>query len=312
MVTLADSLAVLESHLDPAHPERTAGLQVIGYGEISVALCWDEMPGTVLKRLSGFSSEPMARAHAALVEAYLARLGGAGVRVVDTDVVVVPRPRRPPVVVVVQPLLPAERLGHALAARADDALLASLLWRVLDVVLQVRDGGTGDGVEMAVDAQLSNWCFDDSCASSTASPVLFDVGTPFLRRPSGHALDRELILAAAPPPVRPYFRAARTVEGYLDDYFDPRTAAVDLVGNFHKEGFPARIGAAVEIVNDWLRAHRSEVDARPVTVAEVERYYATDAGLLELYLRLRRVDRFVRRRVLHRSYDFVLPGPVRR
>jgi hypothetical protein len=48
-----------------------------------------------------------------------------------------------------------------------------------------------------------------------------------------------------------------------------------------------------------------------VTRREVDRYYRADVRLLEFYLRVRRLDRAVHRR-LGRPYDFVLPGPVRR
>jgi hypothetical protein len=48
-----------------------------------------------------------------------------------------------------------------------------------------------------------------------------------------------------------------------------------------------------------------------LTRDEVDRYYRSDARLLELYLRVRRMDRFVKQPLLHRS-DFVLPGPVAR
>jgi hypothetical protein len=34
--------------------------------------------------------------------------------------------------------------------------------------------------------------------------------------------------------------------------------------------------------------------------------------VLELFLRVRRLDRFVRTRLLRRSYDFILPGRIRR
>ncbi len=69
----------------------------------------------------------------------------------------------------------------------------------------------------------------------------------------------------------------------------------------------------VDVVNRWLAADAAVLGPRePVTVEEVERYYKSDADLLALYLRLRRADRFLRTRVLRRTYDFVLPGPVRR
>ena len=100
---------------------------------------------------------------------------------------------------------------------------------------------------------------------------------------------------------------------YLDDYFDPRLVAVDLLGNFHKEGRPDRVPLGIDVVNRWLAENSAVLGTQePMTVSEVGRYYRSDADLLALYLRLRRADRFLRTRVLRRPYDFVLPGPVAR
>jgi hypothetical protein len=42
------------------------------------------------------------------------------------------------------------------------------------------------------------------------------------------------------------------------------------------------------------------------------RYYRSDARTLELYLRARRVDRFVGTGLLRQRYDFILPGAIHR
>lgn len=308
LAALTDVLVRLEEALDPSAPERS-GVQVIGYGEISVALQTEALPGRVVKRMAGFADEAMARRHAALVEQYLAALRASGITVVDTDVVMVPRSGLPPTVAVVQPLLPPDRLGHRLLHEVDDAGLAGMLHLVLDAVRPVL-AFDADGVSLAVDAQLSNWWFENPNDPTLSQPVLIDVGTPFMRRDGRLELDRELILAAAPRVVRPYFRWDRTVEKYQDDYFDLRTTAVDLLGNLHKEGCASRLPSAIGAANEWLATNAAGLS--PVTREEVDRYYRSDAALLELYLRLRRADRFVQQRLLRHRYDFVLPGRVAR
>jgi hypothetical protein len=88
---------------------------------------------------------------------------------------------------------------------------------------------------------------------------------------------------------------------------------VDLLGNFYKEGRPDRIEPALAVIGPWLAAHAAELhESAPIEPPEVERYYERDAAQLELFLRVRRLDRFVRTRLLRRRYDFVLPGPIRR
>jgi hypothetical protein len=303
----SEVLADLERRLEPGSPERIADLAVVGYGEVSAVLTYGSLPGTVLKRMGGLADRGRAETYVALVAEYVARLRARGVQVADTASLVVPRASRPPVVYHLQRRVDADQIGHAVLATGDDDAHAEMLRRVLAVVGQSRRPADdeADDVDVAVDAQLSNWHvrLDDP----TARPVLLDVGTPFLRRSGRQAMDPEIILTTAPAPLRPLFRRLGTVHSYFDDYFDLRTAAVDLLGNYHKEGRPDRIDDGLRIVNRWLAAQGHE----PVTRREIDRYYRSDALLLGFWLSARRVDRAVRR-LGGRGYDFVLPGRVRR
>lgn len=299
--SLTPRLAALEERLEPARPESTPGLHVIGYGEVSAVMTLADVPGVVLKRMAGFADLAGAETYGALVTDYVAAVRSAGVPVLATDVLVVRRARRKPVVYLVQPRVPDDRLGHVLMRTADDAAHEQLLRRVLDAVLAVREHAAED---VAVDAQLSNWYLP---AATEDAPVLLDVGTPFVRRGGRQAMDAEIILSTAPAPLRPIFRRLGTVHAYFEDYFEPRTAAVDLLGNYHKEGRPDRIDAALAIVNRWLEP----LGAAPIARREVDRYYRNDAWLLGFWLQARRAERAIRLRT-GRGYDFILPGRVRR
>jgi hypothetical protein len=305
-------LARTEEALDPGDPERGGAVHVLGHGEISVALAVSDLPGLVCKRMSGFSDDGSAAGYATLVEDYLEWLGSAGARVAPTDVHTVHRGERPPVVYLVQPRMAAETLGDHLLRTADDQTVGAAVAAALAVVGTVarHSGASPDDAELALDGQLSNWSFDPDPEST--APLLIDVGTPFVRRRGVHAMDREVLLAPVPPGIRAYYRRRRLVEAYLDDYFVPRTVAVDLLGNFHKEGAAARLPTGLEAANAWLDSEDLPGPTDPVTLDEVERYYRQDADLLALYLRLRRMDRFLRTRVLRRTYDYVLPDDVTR
>lgn len=284
----------LEAGLDPAHP---AGVEVLAYGEISAALVVPGLEGRVAKRMSGFADLAMARAYCDLVGDYVALLRDGGISVVDTEVVVVERSPRPPVVYLVQPLV--TDLGHHLLRSSADAELAEAIRTVLDRVWTLHRRSSPP--EVAVDAQLSNWSFTDP-----ADPVLVDVGTPFLRRDGTHLFDVEIVLSAMPPGIRSYYRRG-VAAAYMDDYFVPRIVAVDLLGNFIKEQATTRLPEGIAAANGWLDAHGLDPVERP----EVEEYYAKDAAALELFLRVRRVDRAVRH-LFRRDYDFILPGRVLR
>lgn len=284
---MKEILQRVENDLDPAHPH----VEILAYGEVSAALLVPELPGHVAKRMSGFRDAAMADAYCGLVRDYIAHLP---VAVVPTEVVTVERDGRAPVVYLVQPLL--TDLGNELL---HTAVLAPLIDAVMDRVWLLHQRTAEP--EMAIDAQLSNWSF------AGAEPVLIDVGTPFVRQNGRYLFDQEILLSAIPPGLRAYYRSKGDIAKYMDDYFVPRLVAVDLLGNFIKEGAAARLPEGVDVVNRWLQAH----DQRPVTQAEVEKYYQDDAATLELFLRVRRMDRGLKR-LLRREYDFVLPGKVAR
>ncbi len=331
-------LAVLdetERRLDPARPESGAHVTVLAYGEISAALTTDDLPGMVCKRMAGYPDAASVSAYLDLVDEYLTELAGAGISVVPTEALAVQRPGRPPVVYLVQPRMDPDTLGHNQLHATDDAGLAAVLRQVLDSValLSRRSAGRTDGVEVALDGQLSNWSFPAAGPSPEASPaagpgpgaspasgaraaaspqpVLLDVGTPFVRRHGRHSLDARVVVAAAPPGIRALLLRL-VADSYQDDYFVPRTVAVDLLGNFHKEGAPQRITTGLDVVNQWLETADIPGPGDPITAAEVADYYRRDARLLGVFLQARRADRAIRTRVLRQQYDFLLPGRVAR
>ncbi|MFN8212360.1 MAG: DUF6206 family protein [Candidatus Nanopelagicales bacterium] len=292
---MKQTLQHLESRLDPADPQ---GVTVLAYGEISAALLVPGLEGRVCKRMSGFADHAMAAQYCDLVTAYIDVLRDNGVRVVDTDVILLDRPGRPPVVYLVQPLL--ADLGNQILHSASDADLAGAIHTVLDRVWVLHQ--RTDPPEVAVDAQLSNWSFTEP-----ADPVLLDVGTPFVRKGGAHVFDQEILLSAVPPGIRAYYRRKGTASEYMDDYFDPRLVAIDLLGNFIKEGAVPRLPEGIVAANEWLTAHGLDPVERP----QIEEYYKQDAATLELFLRVRRLDRAAKR-LLRRDYDFILPGKVKR
>lgn len=301
-----------EAALDPARPARD-GVEIIGYGEVSTVFALAALPGRVCKRMAGFRGAAAAERYVQVVDRYLRRLAEIGVRTLETAAMVVPRPGGRPVVYLVQPRAESGRLGnHVLVEGGDEELL-----RCVDLVLGslrrvlLANRSARDGRAVAVDGQLSNWVFP-ARNEADERPVLIDVGTPFMRRDGADEMDLELFLAPAPPLIRAFYRRSGAVRRYIDDYFDARKLLLDQLGNFHKEGRPDRIPLVLAQVNRWLERDGADLGVPLLTRASVDRYYEKDAKVLELYLRLRRLDRFVRTRLLGQRYDFILPGPIRR
>ncbi|MCK6555966.1 DUF6206 family protein [Candidatus Binatia bacterium] len=309
---VVDLLQEFEARLDPARP-TVGGARIVGYGEVSTVFAVPNLEGMVCKRMAGFRDDGRAAAYVDVVARYIGELGGLGLAIVETTAVPVHTPAGGPVVYLVQPCVPAAELGHGVLRDASEATLLACVDRLLPWFRRIllANRARTDGYTVAVDGQISNWQFP-LAGGIPGEPVLLDVGTPYLRRDGIDEIDIELFLAPAPAPIRPFYRRSRAVQAYIDDYFRPHTLLLDLLGNFHKEGRPDRIPLVLERVNAWLGSEGADLGARPLERGEVDRYYEKDAKLLELYLKLRRLDRFVRTRLLRQRYNFILPGPVRR
>jgi hypothetical protein len=271
----------------------TSCLDVLGYGEITtVVVCESGGIRYACKRLPPFATPADADRYAALFDEYVATLAASGVRVVPSTLERLAGDDGRVVLYCVQPVLPAESLAVRVLARSSDAEALRLFETILAHILAAV------GPRVGVDGQLSNWMVDDG-------DVLFlDVTTPMLKDAQGRdRLDTELFLAAVPPPVRPLFRRF-VVHDVIDKYHDPRGVVLDLVANLIKEGLEQHVAPFLAAANPRL--------SRPITEADVRRYYDGDARVWTAWQAMRRCDRFVRMRLLGQPYPFLLPGPIER
>lgn len=299
----------LERRLDPAHPEQ-AGVEVIGYGEVSAVLCLPQFPDRVFKRMSGFATHASTQSYVDVVERYLMILRDLEVEVAPTELIALSPEHGRHVVYVVQPRLDSARFGNVLLRQQPLAQLRVLLEHVFAAVRRVVDANRGrvDGRAVGVDAQLSNWYWPHAAAA----PILIDVSTPFMNHRGVLEVGTDVFLCAYPRPMQWWLRRTRAVEKYLQDYLDTRRTIVDLLGNFMKEGAADKVEDAVAMANHWLAVQPEGERSAAIDVGEVRAYYARDASTLELSLRARRFARFVDSTLLRRRYDFILPGHIQR
>lgn len=289
-----DELTTLEAGVQAALDRGdAAGLSVLGYGEITLVLGWPaDAPTAACKRLPVFKDPARAAAYGALVTEYVDRLRGRGLDVVPTSWHMVPAARGTVAGYVVQPVLPGPTLVPQVLAdqpgRAREVLAA-----VLDVVGAVVDQGCG------LDAQVSNWAWGDEGGLS-----YFDVTTPMLNDAAGRTrLDLGLLVSPLPAVARPAV-ARFAAPGIVADYHDRRKVVVDVVGNLVKERLHHVLDDAIAVANERV--------APAITRAEIDRWYAGNARMWDVMLRLRRADRWWQRHVRRRSYPFLLPGPITR
>lgn len=268
------------------------GLDVLGYGEISLVVGWPTgEPVVACKRLPPFRSLEQAERYHELFNAYLVTLTSRGVDLVDTEFHL-ETVDEDVIGYVVQPVLPARSLGPRILSDSDPDPDHELLTGIIDAVLGICDEQTG------LDGQVSNWALVDG------SVKYLDVTTPMSLDASGMPMiDMAVFLAAFPWALRGVL-GRFVAPGIVRAYSDPRHVLVDLTANLIKERLDGWAPAVVEAANRRLD--------RPISIAEAEKFYRSDARMWEALSRLRRADRWWQRSVRRRPYPFLLPGRVSR
>jgi hypothetical protein len=262
-------------------------LTLLGEGEISLVLAGGDDRSWACKRLPPFTDSEAAERYAATIERYLDALTERGIDVVPTTVRSIAADAGRTVLYCVQPILPPEVLGVAVARR-DPELGGGLLERIVDVVLGSVDERFG------LDAQLSNWALVDDRA------VYLDVTTPLLRDGTGTTeLDTDVFLASLPWLLRPAVRRF-VVPGIIGRYHDPRVVVLDLAANLLRERLDHLVPVVVEASGGRIVPTLDD--------AEILRDRRLDMVTWGALQAVRRVDRAWQRRVRRRPYPFLLPS----
>ncbi len=304
-----DILTGFERQVDLYSPEGGPfGCRIIDYGEVTVVIGLDALPGMVFKRMSGFITEKETLEYIEEENRYYNLLKERGITVMNTDCYAIRG--KTPLVYLAQERVKKERLGNSILRDAPMEMVAGCIEEVLDRIAScVRfNRGIAEGVQAAADSQLSNWYFPENAGP----PLLIDVGSPITRINGKIYAFTQLFYRSFPWPLSSLVKMLGAVESYFNEYFDLRLAILDILGNFYKEQAAERITPCIEIVNNWLARQPESDTVKPITMIEVKRYYGKDAALLELMFQVRRYARFVRNRIFRGRYDYILPGRIKR
>jgi len=170
-------------------------------------------------------------------------------------------------------------------------------------------------IQVAIDGQISNWAVADYDPErfniEDATLLYLDTSTPLFRVNGVEQLDTELFLRSAPSFLVWILRLL-FLKDVVDRYYDFHRVAVDLVANFYKEKRADLIGQVVVTVNDFFTGEAADLGVKPITEKEVRSYYQEDAFIWSLYLAMRKLDRFLRTKVLPGEYPYILPEKIER
>jgi hypothetical protein len=316
-----DLLERFERGLNPQHPNKSAiPAHIIGYGEISTIfeIRDSTQQGLAYKRLPIFHSHREMDQYESLFMEYNRLLNDdIGIRVPHYALVRLYPDQGNMVMYNVQEKLPADSIGNQVIRHLDRESLANLIRGVMGTMKKVWEyNAAHSSIEVGLDSQISNWAIvgNTSAVSSFEKEndfIYIDTGTPLMRINGIEQINPDLFLRSAPSFL------VRLIKGlFLDDilnrYYDFHMVVVDLIANFYKEQRSDVIPLLIETANHFFTTELPEFRLQAITLKEVRSYYREDAFIWSLYLALRKFDRFLHTRLLHKPYPYILPVRIRR
>jgi hypothetical protein len=317
----AGLLQEFERGLNPASPgDSKVPARILGYGEISTVfeIQIEELRGLAFKRLSIFETLEEVEKYLAAYKEYSRLLEEEiGIRPPANGYVAFVGDTGRPILYIVQKMLPSPWLAHKAlhALPVEQSLL--LVKRILRELRKVWDFNRRQSrLQVALDGQLSNWAIENfdpaQLTLDEQAPLLYlDTSTPLFRIQGNEQLDPELFLRNAPSFLAWLIRLL-FLKDVVNRYYDFHLVAVDLLANVYKEQKAELIPDLVRVTNEFFAGEAAELGIRPVEEKEVQSYYREDAFIWSFYLSARRLDRFLRTRLLRREYPYILPGKIKR
>ncbi|MDQ1331673.1 MAG: hypothetical protein QG578_1941 [Thermodesulfobacteriota bacterium] len=301
-----DLLNRFEAGLDPQNLKNSSVPAVIlGFGEISTVFQIGECADTAYKRMPLFRDIASAEKYGEQFLEYCTLLAEAGLKLPESGTGIVALPGRPVVLYIAQKILPPERFAHKLIHVLNPDETGKMMEKILsgiELVWRCNEEKKPFS-ELALDGQLSNWVLPENGGGEL---YFVDTSTPLYRKNGVEQLDPELLLQSAPGFLRWVLRLF-----FLDDvmnrYYDKRQVCIDLAANLFKEQKPEMVPFTVEVMNGMFFGKE-----KPLSAAEVEKYYAADRKIWALFLAFRRIDMFIKTKILLKRYEFILPGKIKR
>ncbi len=297
-------LQEFERVLDPLDPPASPiPCSILGYGEISTVLQIDSAPDLAAKRMPLFASIQAADKYAQDYASYCNRLRSAGLNIPEDTTLSVQGHQGITVLYILQKKLPPHRFCHNLIHTENSEFVAEMAHAIVAELEKVWrfNSENKPGLKLAIDGQLSNWVLLES-----GELLFIDTSTPLMLENGVEILDPELLLQSAPSFMRWLIRW-QFLKDVMNRYYDPRLVYTDLIANLFKEQCSEMVPEWINIINAAISERMDALDMK-----QIESYYKEDKLIWQLFLGLRRLDRFIKTKILGQRYEFVLPGNIKR
>lgn len=298
-----DLVQRFEQDLNPQKLDNSPiPVSIIGYGEISSIFQINNDTNIVYKRMPLFKDRSSAETYAAQYHEYCNFIKEAGLNLPQDETIIIECPGRPVVLYIAQQQLPAARFAHRLIHELEEKEIQQLLEQIISTSEKIWEFNRRHSpeIELSLDGQISNWAWVDE------NLYFVDTSTPLYKIKGKEQLDPELLLQSAPAFLRWILRLF-FLEDVMIRYYNQRLVYIDLAANLHKEQQPDLIPQTLDIINSFLSSITN-----PVTWEEIKKYYKEDKLIWTLFLAFRRIDRCLTTKLLHKRYEFILPGKIKR
>ena len=294
-------LQQFEDGLNPQNPEASRiKAEVEGFGEISSIFSIEGIPGWIFKRLPLFDSKEEAKKYSDSYHHYVIEMKQAGLNLPKDGTRIVNGERI--VLYIAQEQFKSVHFCHRLLHSLSEEKSQEMIGKVLHEIKKVWTFNKAQlpALELSIDGQISNWAVTDN------NIFYVDTSTPLFKIDGVEQLDPELLLNSTPAALKWIIRLFFLQE-VMDRYYDIRLVYLDLVANLYKEQKPDLIPEALNQANDLLPE-----SVKPITKKEVDKYYKDDKFTWQLFLFLRKIDRWITNKLLRKQYQFILPGKIER
>ncbi len=297
-----DFLQSFEQGLNPQFPERSKiPAKIVGFGEISSIFKINPYNDWVIKRLPLFTKKKEANLYSINYNTYTSKLKQAGLGLPKDKIFIISDKKV--VLYLAQEALKKEDLcQNKLHSLSNDKVI-EMLNNILFNIKKIEDFNRKNKpeIELSIDGQVSNWALVNN-----NELLYFDTSTPLFKINGKEQLDPELLLNSTPKALRWIIRKFFLQE-VMDRYYDIRLVFIDLIANLYKEKRQDLIDETIKNANKLLPEN-----VGMITRKEVDKYYANDKFIWQLFLALRRMDRWLTTNIFNKQYEFILPGKIKR
>ncbi|MFX1303501.1 MAG: DUF6206 family protein [Promethearchaeota archaeon] len=320
MKVYIELLKELERSIDTMRPERgKIPLKILGYGEISLVFeLLDDPQHLAYKRIPIFDNKNQVKRHIWAYNEYNRILNSEiGLNLPQFDTAWFEDDSGKIQFYCIQEKINPDSVGNKVIHKVTNKEIELLVLLAMREMYKVWNySRKNKTIDLGLDGQISNFAiidYDSNKPKVEDDSKLFylDTSTPMFRINGKEAMEAELFLKSAPSFLR-WLLKALFLEETVGRYYDWRKVTIDLVANFFKEQKPELIPGLIRLVNKFFKEEASEFEIKPITLAEVLKYYKSDANMWAIFQSVRKFDRYITTKLFRKKYDFYLPGKIER